>query len=206
MSILRAFTEHSSVRINRGIGLYGFGLVGSTYYQSNLLLCPQVVSNVDAMKYSMEAADKYRSAYMPPSSLAMSVYSDPGKSGYSYLDPAFTKAYLESSKMYMESGGPAHSQGHSYTGLDLGKLYPEHSQQGATTPQPPRSPTQTPEERPEPSSASSNSSASPGAGLPCYYQPTGLLPQYPLPPSVQYHQASPSQPSSDFRRPLTVIF
>lgn len=161
------------------------------------------------MKYSMEAADKYRSAYMPPSSLAMSVYSDPkyldsSKTSYGYLDPAFTKAYLESSKMYMESGNPGHSHGQSYSSLDLGKLYPEQTQPAASAPEAPRSPAQTPEERPEPSSASSTSSTSPGAGgLPCYYQTSGLLPQYPLPP---YHQATSSQPTSDFRRPLTVIF
>lgn len=66
---------------------------------------------MDAMKYSMEA-DKYRSAYMPPSSLAMSMYSDPkymDNTSKNYLDrsyldqQALTKAYLESSKIYLES-------------------------------------------------------------------------------------------------------
>ncbi|XP_046675726.1 transcription factor Sox-1a-like [Homalodisca vitripennis] len=178
----------------------------------------QVVSSMDAMKYSMEAAaaDKYRSAYMPPSSLAMGMYSDPKyldstpKTSYGYLDPAFTKAYFESSKMYMESnkayGGDLSPRGHGYSALDLGKLYPE--QPTSATQETQRSPAQTPEDRPErehePSSASSTSSTSPG-GLPCYYQPSGLLPvsQYPVPP---YHQPSASQPTSDFRRPLTVIF
>lgn len=67
---------------------------------------------MDAMKYSMEA-DKYRSPYMPPSSLAMSMYSDPkymDSSSKSYLErgyldstSALTKAYFESSKMYMDA-------------------------------------------------------------------------------------------------------
>lgn len=167
------------------------------------------------MKYSMEAADKYRNAYMPPSTLAMSMYSDPKyldstPKNYGYLDPAFTKAYFESSKMYMESGkaynGEMSPRSHGYSPLDLGKLYAEPLPTSAGESQ--RSSAQTPEERNErdhePSSASSTSSASP-SGLPCYYQPSGLIPmtQYPVPP---YHQPAPAQASPDFRRPLTVIF
>lgn len=176
----------------------------------------QVVSSMDAMKYSMDA-EKYR-PYMPPSSLAMGVYPDPKyldsaskTPAYGYLDPAFTKAYFESSKMYMESSkaynGDMSPRGHGYAALDLGKAY-QDNHSSASGLESHRSPAQTPEERqerePEPSSASSTSSTSPG-GLPCYYQPSGILPmsQYPVP---SYHQPSAPQPSSDFRRPLTVIF
>lgn len=162
------------------------------------------------MKYSMEAADKYR-PYMPPSTLAMSMYSPDGKyldttaKSYGYLDPAFTKAYFESSKLYMESSKMYNSE--RYSPLDLGKLYtndgpPSHSHR-STSRSPEGEPTK--QESSEPSSTSSASSTSPGA-LPCYYQnPASLLPinQYP-----QYQQASPTVPTSatEFRRPLTVIF
>ncbi|KAK3925153.1 Transcription factor Sox-21-B [Frankliniella fusca] len=83
---------------------------------SGLTAPAQVVSSIDAMaKYSLEA-EKYRSQYLPPSSLAMYSASPGDSSKYmesspqrpspsAYLDStsAFTKAYLESSKMYMEA-------------------------------------------------------------------------------------------------------
>lgn len=107
------------------------GLGGSAWKKNNdlnprirtpLSRCFQVVSSIDAMaKYTLEA-EKYRSQYLPPSSLAMystaadsskyGVDSSPGgglagqrPSPSAYLDStsAFTKAYLESSKMYMEA-------------------------------------------------------------------------------------------------------
>lgn len=172
-------------------------------------------------------ADKYRSAYMPPSSLAMSMYSDPkylDSTAKSYLDrgyldstSALTKAYLENSKMYMDSknyggegGNP--SQPRSSPNYDVGRMYETNSR----TPPVSESPeSNVKSERPDPSTSSSTSStstssaaASPG-GLPSYYSqqsshvPPGLIPmsQY----SQHYHQAAASQ-GSEFRRPLTVIF
>lgn len=181
---------------------------------------------MDAMKYSMEA-DKYRSAYMPPSSLAMSMYSDPkylDSTAKSYLDrgyldstSALTKAYFENSKMYMDSKGYGSesanpSQPRSSPNYDVSKMYETNSR----TPPVSESPeTNVKSERPDPSTSSSTSStstssaaASPG-GLPSYYSqqsshvPPGLIPmpQY----SQHYHQANASG-GSEFRRPLTVIF
>ncbi|KAE8742473.1 hypothetical protein FOCC_FOCC012027, partial [Frankliniella occidentalis] len=83
---------------------------------SGLTAPSQVVSSIDAMaKYSLEA-EKYRSQYLPSPSLAMysaqtsdsSKYMDaspqrPSPSSYLDSTSAFTKAYLESSKMYMEA-------------------------------------------------------------------------------------------------------
>lgn len=126
---------------------------------------------MDAMKYSMEA-DKYRSAYsMPPSSLAMSMYSadpkymDSTSKSYmerGYLDPtaALTKAYFESSKMYMESGAAAAAAAASraaydtsdssqrantaggYPSLDINKMYADTT---SSAPPPSRTPTDSPE-------------------------------------------------------------
>ncbi|XP_034230752.1 transcription factor Sox-21-B-like [Thrips palmi] len=107
------------------------------------LTAPAQVVSIDAMaKYTLEA-EKYRTQYLPPSSLAMYSTADSTKYGVdsgpggglpgqrpspSYLDStsAFTKAYLESSKMYMEAskayasdhGGllrpaPGHGMGHA---------------------------------------------------------------------------------------------
>lgn len=131
----------------------------------------QVVSSMDAMKYSMEA-DKYRSAYsMPPSTLAMSMYSadpkymDSTAKSYmerGYLDPtsALTKAYFESSKMYMESGAAAAAAAASrgaydpsdpsqrgstaggYPSLDISKMYADTA---SSAPQPSRTPTDSPD-------------------------------------------------------------
>lgn len=134
------------------------------------LLVLQVVSSMDAMKYSMEA-DKYRSAYsMPPSTLAMSMYSadpkymDSTAKSYmerGYLDPtsALTKAYFESSKMYMESGAAAAavaasrgtydpsdaSRGNTasgYPSLDISKMYADTA---SSAPPPSRTPTDSPD-------------------------------------------------------------
>ncbi|XP_014205016.1 transcription factor SOX-2 [Copidosoma floridanum] len=107
----------------------------------------QVVSSMDAMKYSMEA-DKYRAAYMPPSTLAMTaMYSDPKyleSSPKSYLDRSYldsAKAYIEQSKqLYMDhqqqqQKPPAsllsdYSRHSGSTGYEAGKLYDESSPTG----------------------------------------------------------------------------
>lgn len=189
---------------------------------------------MDAMKYSMEA-DKYRSPYMPPSSLAMSMYSDPkymdspSKSylerGYLDSTSALTKAYFESSKMYMDGKYSAETS-RSYPGLDIGKMYSpgESAPQLSTNMGSPRSAdspdvkpssaasTTTAQERPDGASSSSSTTtssaaASPGATLPGYYpqqnnpMPPGLLPM------AQYATQYPTQTSGgEFRRPVTVIF
>nr|CAH7720477.1 unnamed protein product [Callosobruchus chinensis] len=195
----------------------------------------QVVSSMDAMKYSMEA-DKYRSPYMPPStSLAMSaMYSDPkymDASSKSYLErgyldstSALTKAYFESSKMYMDANKYNPDTARSYPGLDIGKMYSDsqHQQQqqpGGNQQVPLSSPRssdspdvkQTQDRLEGASSASSTTTSSAGAspgGLPGYYSgatmqqtTAGLLPM------SQYTGQYPTQPAgSEFRRPLTVIF
>ncbi|KAJ8966165.1 hypothetical protein NQ317_001224 [Molorchus minor] len=152
----------------------------------------QVVSSMDAMKYSMEA-EKYRSPYMPPSTLAMSMYSDPkymdspSKSylerGYLESTTAFTKAYFESSKMYMDANKYNPDSSRTYPGLDIGKMYSDHQQQqqqqqqmpgGVGSPRSSDSPDVKPnQERLEGASSSSSTTtssagASPGA-LPGYY-------------------------------------
>lgn len=139
---------------------------------------------MDAMKYSMEA-DKYRSAYsMPPSTLAMSMYSadpkymDSTAKSYmerGYLDPtsALTKAYFESSKMYMESGAVAAAAAASraaydpsdasqrasttggYPSLDISKMYAD-----TTSAAPP--PSRTPSDSPDVVIKSSNTANSSG--------------------------------------------
>ncbi|KAB0798234.1 hypothetical protein PPYR_09227 [Photinus pyralis] len=184
----------------------------------------QVVSSMDAMKYSMEA-DKYRSAYMPPSSLAMSMYSDPkymDTSSKSYLErgyldstSALTKAYFESSKMYMD--GKYNPDSARHYSLDIGKMYSDASPtmpSNLASPKSSDSPDTKPERQDGTSSSSSTTTSSAGAspgGLPGYYpgsalqqnsaMPSGLLPmsQYP-------GQYSAQGPAGEFRRPLTVIF
>lgn len=185
---------------------------------------------MDAMKYSMEA-DKYRSAYMPPSTLAMSMYSDPkymDSTSKSYLErgyldstSALTKAYFESSKMYMDANKYNPDSSRSYPSLDIGKMYAEqqqHQQQQSqqvpmSSPRSSDSPDAKPNaERLEGASSSSSTTtssagASPG-GLPGYYPASGMQ-QSPagLIPMSQYAGQYPSQtPGSEFRRPLTVIF
>ncbi|XP_064212911.1 transcription factor sox-2 isoform X2 [Tribolium castaneum] len=187
----------------------------------------QVVSSMDAMKYSMEA-DKYRSPYIPPSTLAMSMYSDPkymDSSSKSYLErgyldstSALTKAYFESSKMYMDSKyNPDPSR--SYP-LDIGKMYSDASapQQVPGNLGSPRSP-DSPDVKPNPerqdgassssSTTTSSAGASPGA-LPGYYPSSGMQQGATVPgllPMAQYASQYPTQtPGGEFRRPLTVIF
>lgn len=189
---------------------------------------------MDAMKYSMEA-DKYRAAYMPPSTLAMSMYSDPkylDSSPKSYLDRSYLdKVYFEQSKLYMDQKPPSISD-YSRPSYEPNKLYEDTTSPislatgggsgggggGPTT----RSPTA---DSPDPnkqherteqgsSSASSTSTsstaASPGACLPTYYpgqvQASGLLaPQ--MSQYGSYHQTTaPTSGNESFRRPLTVIF
>ncbi|XP_063903349.1 transcription factor Sox-19a isoform X2 [Zophobas morio] len=187
----------------------------------------QVVSSMDAMKYSMEA-DKYRSPYIPPSTLAMSMYSDPkymDTSSKSYLErgyldstSALTKAYFESSKMYMDSKyNPDPSR--SYP-IDIGKMYTDtnSTQQvpgNLGSPRSPESPdVKNSQERQDGASSSSSTTtssagASPGA-LPGYYPSSGMQqgPSVPgLLPMAQYASQYPTQtPGGEFRRPLTVIF
>lgn len=182
---------------------------------------------MDAMKYSMEA-DKYRSAYMPPSTLAMSMYSDPkymDSSSKSYLErgyldstSALTKAYFESSKMYMDAGkyNPESSRPYS---LDIGKMYSESSPQVPGNLGSPRSAdspdVKATQERHDAASSSSSTTtssagASPGA-LPGYYQSSGVQQGGSMPPGLlpmaQYASQYPAQaPGGEFRRPLTVIF
>ncbi|RZC35050.1 hypothetical protein BDFB_002323 [Asbolus verrucosus] len=182
---------------------------------------------MDAMKYSMEA-DKYRSPYIPPSTLTMSMYSDPkymDSSSKSYLErgyldstSALTKAYFESSKMYMDTKyNPDPSR--SYP-LDIGKMYSDgHGAQQVPgnlgSPRSPESPDVKPnQERQDGASSSSSTTtssagASPGA-LPGYYPSSGMQqgPSVPgLLPMAQYASQYPTQtPGGEFRRPLTVIF
>lgn len=180
----------------------------------------QVVSSMDAMKYSMEA-DKYRAAYMPPSTLAMSMYPDPkylDSNPKSYLDRSYldsAKAYFEQSKIYMDQKPTIADYNRS--SYEPNKLY-EESSPGSVVGIPARSPapdspdTSKQHERTEQgsssaSSTSTSSAASPGATLPAYYpgpvQAGGLL----GPQMSQYggYQA-PAPGNESFRRPLTVIF
>lgn len=183
---------------------------------------------MDAMKYSMEA-EKYRSPYMPPSTLAMSMYSDPkymDSSSKSYLErgyldstSALTKAYFESSKMYMDSKYQDPSR--SYP-LDIGRMYSESSATQQTSgnigsPRSPESPNEmnkNHQERQDGASSSSSTTtssagASPGA-LPGYYPSSGMQQGPPVPgllPMPQYASQYPSQTlGGEFRKPLTVIF
>ncbi|XP_077262731.1 uncharacterized protein LOC143897742 [Temnothorax americanus] len=188
------------------------------------LAAPAQVS-MDAMKYSMEA-DKYRAAYMPPSTLAMSMYPDPkyldssNAKAYcldrTYLD---AKAYFEQSKLYMDQKPSIEYNRPSY---EPNKLYEESSPgsivggSGPARSPPAESPdTSKQHERTEQgsssaSSTSTSSAASPGAPLPTAYypgsvQPGGLLaPQMgQYPPAYQMSPASGSE--SSFRRPLVIL-
>ncbi|XP_034945350.1 transcription factor Sox-2-like [Chelonus insularis] len=182
----------------------------------------QVVSSMDAMKYSMVEADKYRAAYMPPSTLTMSMYSDPKYLDTSpkylersYLDSA--KAYFEQSKLYMDK---PNINDYNRTGYETNKLYEDSSPiQGANRSPSSDSPDMMKQhsvsERTEQHSSSSasatstptSSAASPGASIPAYYpgsvQGGGLLA-----PQVSQYGGYPTTatPGNDFRRPLTVIF
>lgn len=144
---------------------------------------------MDAMsKYSLEA-EKYRGAY--------GMYPEPSRG---YLDSTLSKAY-----MYMEQQSPR-----AYP-MDISKMYSEASAAAAAGAAPsnsPRSAADSPELTPRGvnadggSSASSASTASPGA-LPAYYSTgAGLLPV----PQYGQHYPTTAQSSGEFRRPLTVIF
>ncbi|XP_012278827.1 transcription factor Sox-19b [Orussus abietinus] len=181
----------------------------------------QVVSSMDAMKYSMEA-DKYRAAYMPPSTLAMSMYSDPkylDSSPKSYLDRSYldsAKAYFEQSKLYMDQK-PSISADYGRPSYEPNKLYEESSPGGgggaptrspaAESPDASKQAERTEQGSSSASSTSTSSAASPGVSLPTYYpgpvQASGLL----APQMGQYpgYQTAPA-PGNEFRRPLTVIF
>lgn len=181
------------------------------------------------MKYmESSAADKYRPPYLPQTSFALSMYSAAdqkyfesaaSKSPYTYLDPAFTKAYFESSKMYADSNKAAgyiseNNAKFSYPPLDLGKVYGSATDTSSSKPQPhptagrqpetERGPT---EPKPSPSSSLSSSGLSPGA----WHSPTPSVPSLlPLSQYVNhnphYHQGSTTTTNAEFRRPLTVIF
>lgn len=183
---------------------------------------------MDAMKYSMDA-DKYRSAYMPPSTLTMSMYSDPkymDTSPKSYLErgyldstSALTKAYFESSKMYMDGKYGNADQTRSPYSLDIGKMYSEASSAvtggSLSSPRSADSPdVKNATERQDGASSSSSTTtssagASPGA-LPGYYPGSGVQQTSSVPgllPMAQYASQYPTQgPNGEFRRPLTVIF
>ena len=185
----------------------------------------QVVSSMDAMKYSMEA-DKYRSAYMPPSTLAMSMYSDPKymdsqsknylERGYLDSTSALTKAYFESSKMYMD--GKYNTDAPRPYPIDIGKMYSESSPQLGGNLGSPRS-SDSPDvkhiqERQDSGSASSSTTtssagASPG-GLPGYYLSNGMQQGSAMPallPMSQYSSQYPTQtPGGEFRRPLVILW
>lgn len=180
---------------------------------------------MDAMKYSMEATDKYRAAYMPPSSLAMSMYPDPkylDSSPKTYLDRSYldsAKAYLEQSKFYMDQK-PTIVDYNRPTSYELNKLYDESSPNSAVggsgsarSPAAESPDTSKQHERAEQgsssaSSTSTSSAASPGAtALPTYYPgpvQTGAL----LTPQMgQYsgYQTAPAPGNESFRRPLAVL-
>lgn len=183
------------------------------------------------MKYTLEssAADKYRPAYLPQTSFALSMYSAAdqkyfesatSKPPYTYLDPAFTKAYFESSKMYADSNKatssymPENSSKFPYPPLDLGKVYSPATDSSSPKPQPIATPRQADNDRgnptepkPSPSSSLSSNGLSPGA----WHSPTPSVPSLlPLSQYVNhnshYHQGSTAATNTEFRRPLTVIF
>ena len=191
---------------------------------SGLAAPAQVVSSMDAMKYSMEA-DKYRAAYMPPSTLAMSMYPDPkylDSNPKTYLDRSYldsAKAYFEQSKLYMDQK-PTIADYNRSSYVESNKLYEEPSPGSVVgissvprSPAPDSPDTSKQQERTEQgsssaSSTSTSSAASPGATLPAYYpgsvQGGSLL----APQMAQYsgYQTAPAPGNESFRRPLTVIF
>ena len=180
---------------------------------------------MDAMKYSMEA-DKYRSPYMPPSTLAMSMYSDPKymdsqsknylERGYLDTTSALTKAYFESSKMYMD--GKYNPDATRPYPIDIGKMYSESQSQMSGNMGSPRS-SDSPDVKPNherqdaastsSSTTTSSAGASPG-GMASYYPGNGMQQGSAMPgllPMSQYTSQYPSQSAGgEFRRPLTVIF
>ena len=182
------------------------------------------------MKYSMEA-DKYR-AYMPPSTLTMSMYPDPkylDSSPKTFLDRSYldsaTKAYLEqSSKFYMDQ--KQDYVRHTSASYEPNKIYESESSPGgagslsrspaADSPdtlmghktQNSTGPGESRSNDLSSSASSSASTSSPGTTLPPYYTPGAQGPASLLSPQMaQYasYQGAPA-PGNEFRRPVTVIF
>lgn len=173
------------------------------------------------MKYTLESsADKYRPSYLPQTPFTLSMYPGPdakyfesaASKPYGYLDPAFTKAYFESSKMYADSNKSYISENNTkfpYPPLDLGKLYSSEgsSKTMHSTGRVSEADRSQPEPKPSPSSSLSSSGLSPGA----WHSPTPSVPSLlPLSQYVNhnshYHQGSAATSNAEFRRPLTVIF
>ncbi|XP_018368452.1 PREDICTED: transcription factor Sox-21-B [Trachymyrmex cornetzi] len=173
------------------------------------------------MKYSMEP-DKYRAAYMPPSTLAMSMYPDPkyldSSNPKTYLDRTYldAKAYFEQSKLYMDQK-PTIGE-YNRPNYEPNKLYEESSPSsvvggnGPARSPPAESPdTSKQHERTEQgsssaSSTSTSSAASPGAlpyPYPASVQASGLL----TPQMAQYggYQMAPASGNESFRRPLVIL-
>ncbi|KYM98480.1 Transcription factor Sox-14 [Cyphomyrmex costatus] len=184
---------------------------------------PPIVT-MDAMKYSMET-DKYRAAYMPPSTLAMSMYPDPkyldSSNPKTYLDRTYldAKAYFEQSKLYMDQK-PAIGE-YNRPSYEPNKLYEESSPNsvvggnGPTRSPPAESPdTSKQHERTEQgsssaSSTSTSSAASPGANLPSTYYPASVQASGLLTPQMAQayggYQMAPTSGSESFRRPLVIL-
>lgn len=181
---------------------------------------------MDAMKYSMEA-DKYRAAYMPPSTLAMSMYPDPkyldSSNPKAYLDRNLTyldaKAYFEQSKLYMDQKPTIAEYNRPH--YEPNKLYEESSPgsvvggSGPARSPPAESPdTSKQHERTEQgsssaSSTSTSSAASPGATLPVSYYPGSVQAGGLLGPQMgQYggYQMAPAPGNESFRRPLVILW
>ncbi|KAL1124778.1 hypothetical protein AAG570_001399 [Ranatra chinensis] len=149
---------------------------------------PQVkgFQKVDAMKYSLEAAARsaaYMGGHCP-------TYQDANKNttGYGYLDhSAFAKAYFESPKSYAEQTAAP------YSPLDLGKLYSSSEEQLR----------QHQGESASPLKSEDEEQKSPG-GLSPGVPPLGAVTP-PVTPTLPPHSQT-ATPTSDYRRPLTVIF
>ncbi|EGI59246.1 Transcription factor SOX-21 [Acromyrmex echinatior] len=188
---------------------------------SSLGSTPPIPVDSMTMKYSMES-DKYRAAYMPPSTLAMSMYPDPkyldSSNPKTYLDRTYldAKAYFEQSKLYMDQK-PTIAE-YNRPNYEPNKLYEESSPSsviggnGPARSPPAESPdTSKQHERTEQgsssaSSTSTSSAASPGAlpyPYPASVQASGLL----TPQMAQYggYQMAPASGNESFRRPLVIL-
>lgn len=186
---------------------------------------------MDAMKYSIAEADKYRAAaYIPPSTLAMSMYSD-----QKYLDSSpkyLERTYFDSAKAYFEHSSKLYMNqktigDYNRTNYD-NKLYEDTSPgSGSTARSPPIS--ESPDvikqhnnitndrtnEQHNSSNASttsttptsSTSAASPGSNITTYYSSTGQTTGLLTPQISQYGSYQTNQtPGDGFRRPVTVIY
>ncbi|XP_045471124.1 transcription factor Sox-2-like [Harmonia axyridis] len=219
MEALRAASSMGSTMANYYNHPAAYGSLGSmaaavaaqqsaAAMSAGLSSSPQVM---DPMKYSMDA-DKFRAPFMPPSSLAMSMYSESPSKGFlerNYLEQKF----YDPNKMYMDKYQDA-SRG--YPSFDLCKMYQDHSgnQQvsaGIGSPRSSDSPDvkQSQERHDATSSSSSTTTSSAGAspgGLSSYYPSTQLQQSNSVPgllPMPQY--TSQYSNTGEFRRPLTVI-